>query len=110
MPLGEIILIEKDRASSSLANDQIEPADVAEIAGHDATAVAVAVSTCEIADVQEITLAIRPADVEKSPLPLESAEVMAVLDNIPRVIHPPFTEGGIELARHVNFSPAIIWL
>jgi hypothetical protein len=110
MPLREIVFIKKDRSSAGLANDQVEPADVAEISGHDAPAVAVAVGAGEITDVHKITLAIGSANVEKSSFALESAEVVAILDDIPGIIDPPFTQAGIELAWQLDLGPAIIRL
>ena len=110
MLLRKLVLIEKQRAAAGLAENEIELADVAEIAGDHTSAVAIAVGARQIADVQKIAAALRISDVQKRPLALEGAQVVSLTDNVPRILHPKLSEGFVELARLLNFGASVVWL
>jgi hypothetical protein len=92
VPPGELILVENHRAATRLPQHQIELAIVAEIAGHYATAIAVAVRSRQSADVEKVPA----AHVEESALTLESTEVVSLFDDVPGVLGPELIERGIE--------------
>ena len=52
--LRELVLEQEDRAAPDLADDEVEPAVVAEVPGDDRSAVAVVVGAGQVADVEEI--------------------------------------------------------
>ena len=97
-------------SAAGLAENEIELADVAEIAGDHTSAVTVAISAGQIADVQKITAALRIPDVEEHPLALVGAQVVSLTDNVPRILHPKLSEGFVELARLLNFGASVVWL
>ncbi len=54
MGLGEPVLVEEDRAAPHLADDQVEPAVIAEVPGDHRAAIAVVIGARHITHVEEI--------------------------------------------------------
>jgi len=102
-----VVLVQVDRAAAPLTQHHVELAGVAEVAGHDAAAVAVVVRPAHAADVQKISLAVRTLDVEVDALALVGAEVVALIHEVERVVHPPFLQAGIHFARDVYARRAV---
>ncbi len=65
--LGELVLVEEERAAPHLAKDEVEPAVVAEIPGDHRAAVAIAIRARQVTDVEK-RLAL---DIEERTLALE---------------------------------------
>ena len=54
MSLGELVLVQEERAAADLPDDEVELAVVPEVGGDDRSAVAVVVGAGQVADVEEI--------------------------------------------------------
>src|SRR5262249_1392863 len=102
MPLGEVVLVEQQGAPARLADQQVLPAVVAEIAGDDGAAVAVVIGAGQEAEVKEVP----PADVDPGPLALVAAEVVAV-DDLPGVLDPELAQGLVHGAGGGDLASAV---
>ena len=91
--LGEVILEQQQGAATNLANENLHPAIVAEIAGNDTAAIAFVVHARQKAHVEEGL----PASVQPGAIALEGAEVMASFDDLPGVLDPEFVQRLIDL-------------
>src|SRR5260370_28323815 len=98
MPFRETVLIEQDGPAAHLPDDEVELAVVSKIAGHHGPAIAVIIRSREKADVKEIPAADIAGDIEENALALVAAEIVAFLDDVPRVFNPKLAQTGVELA------------
>ena len=84
VPPRELVLVQNHGTAARLPQNQVELTIVAEIAGHHATAIAVAIRSGQSADVEEV-----PAvHVEEGALALVGTEVVSLLDDVPGVLRP----------------------
>ena len=70
-------------------------------------AVAVIIGARQKADVREITPTNVAGHIQKNPLPLEAAQVMALLKDLPRRIHPELSQRLIHPARSAHLGHAV---
>ena len=94
MGLREAVLVVEQRAAADLPHDQVGHAGVAEVGGDDAAAIAVVVRAAQVAHIEEVAA----ADVQVDPVPLERAQVVPVLHDLPRVADPELAEFRVERA------------
>src|SRR6516225_1023329 len=113
VPLREVILINKQRPTPCLAHDQIESAIVSQVARDHTTAVAVAVCAAEITHVEKIARPLKTTrvagrwDVHVDTIAFKSAEIVSVLDYVPRVSHPELTQSVIDFPGGGNLGASI---
>jgi hypothetical protein len=103
MAFGEMVLVEQEGAPAYLANEEVLLADIAEIAGDDTAAIAVVVRAGQVAEVQEVA----SLDIQPGAFALVAAKVMAILDNLPRVLDPELAERIIDASGRGDLASTI---
>src|SRR5262249_16784321 len=102
----QAIFVEQQRSAAGLAHDQVEHTEVAEVRSDHGPAVAVVVGPRQVADLEG-----SPArHIQKGALAFEGAEIVAVGDDLPGVVHPELAERFVQRTGQLHIATAIAWL